>query len=96
MSIILRDGKDTIQAVKTGLDSGNSTVSLASTATSFTPNSKLIALSSPVAYYINVGGTADTSDFYIPADTLWYNFVDGQSVSVIATATGTLYVSEVV
>ena len=85
-----------VQALRTGWDTQDARLNIGSTATSMTPSSRIVALSSDVGYHLNISGTAATTDFYVPGGIILFNVVDGYSIGCISATggNGTLYISE--
>lgn len=92
MSLTVAD----VQAVRVGWDGADKRLNIGATATSANVTSQIVALSSDVGYHLSIGGTAATTDFYVPGGIILFNRVDAKSINCI-TATGgngTLYISE--
>lgn len=94
MSLTVND----IQALRTGWGGAARRLNIGATATSVTATSKIVALSSDVGYHLNIGGTAATTDFYVPGGIILFNLVDAKSVGCISATggNGTLYISEAI
>lgn len=87
-----------IQALRVGWEGFTNRLNIGATATSRTTGSRLVALTSDVAYHLRIGGNAATTDFMIPANVLWFNVTDAKDVGCISATggNGTLYISETV
>jgi hypothetical protein len=95
MSRLARDsGAAPIQCLRPG---AAQTVSVSGTAASSTAVSQRVArIVATTDVHVSVSGTATTSDFYMPANTVEYiHTFDGDTISFITDGTtGTAYVSE--
>lgn len=92
MSLTVSD----IQALRIGWDGTSRRLNIGATATSATPTSRICALSSDTGCHLNIGGTAATTDFYVPGGIVMFAVVDRQTLGCISATggNGTLYISE--
>ena len=95
MSRLARDsGAAPIQCLTPG---STQTVSVSGTAASSTAiNQRVTRIVADTDVHISISGTATTSDYYIPANTVEFiHTYDGDTISFITDGTsGTAYVSE--
>lgn len=98
MAITIRDPNGTIQAVRIGNDGAAKTLNIGATATSASVSAAIGGLSSDVGYHVNFGGTAATTDWYVPGNVLWFPVLSAGSVSCLSATggDGTLFISEAV
>lgn len=87
-----------IQALRTGWDGTNFSLNIGATATSRVTGASLCAISSDMAYCLNIGDTAATTDFMVPANVIIYAITNNKSLGCISATggNGTLYISEAV
>jgi len=86
-----------VAALRTGWSDGNNSINIGATATSYTPSQAIVGLSSDVGYHLNIGGTtAATTDFYVPANVVWFVIAEKQPIwcKSATGGNGALYISE--
>jgi penicillin-binding protein-related factor A (putative recombinase) len=96
MSRLARDSNSSpIQCLRPGAAQTVSVSAVAASSTAITQ--RITRIVCTVGVHINVTGTATTSDYFLPANTVEYiHTYEGDTISFIAAEAGTAYVSEMI